>query len=179
MISAVITSSHPGAILTMFGGFGSTGALYSFTFGSEGVRNDSYSCTVTSWLLRAEFGTTVSVPVVGYPVSTAGDWPLFNQLADEWRKERGITSSATKMAMCPAYQQIIGMGISVVPFILRELKNKDNDPEHWFWALEMITREDPVPISSYGNTVEMARAWVSWGENQNGLAVGDQVSFHH
>jgi hypothetical protein len=57
-------------------------------------------------------------------VSTADDWFLFQMLKKQWYKEKGITSLAVKMALCPSYQKIIGMGPSVVPFILRELKNK-------------------------------------------------------
>jgi hypothetical protein len=99
-------------------------------------------------------------------IANAKDWQLFRILAENWRKERGITSSATKMAMCPSYQRIIGMGGSAVPFILREMENEGADPDHWFWALEMITGADPVPGEAYGDTVKMAQAWLSWAEGQ-------------
>ena len=39
------------------------------------------------------------------------------------------------------YQQIISKGEGIVPLILEELKER---PSHWFWALEMITNENPV-----------------------------------
>src|ERR1022692_4604281 len=68
-------------------------------------------------------------------IGTAQDWQRFRTLASNWRNERGITSSATKMAMCPSYQRIIGMGGRAVPFILREMESEGNDPDHWFWAL--------------------------------------------
>lgn len=35
------------------------------------------------------------------------------------------------------------------------------DPDHWFWALEMITGADPVPVEAYGDTVQMAQAWTA------------------
>ena len=38
------------------------------------------------------------------------DWFRFQELISQWRRERGATSSITKMAMCPSYQRIIAMG---------------------------------------------------------------------
>ena len=46
----------------------------------------------------------------------------FDELADEWRDSQGVTSSLTEIALNPAYQQIVGMGESAVPFIFRELE---------------------------------------------------------
>src|SRR5713226_5563140 len=46
---------------------------------------------------------------------------VFLALAERWNKERGATSSMTKMVMCPSYQRIIGMGERAVPLILRRL----------------------------------------------------------
>ena len=48
----------------------------------------------------------------------------FLQLAAQWRRETGMMSLASKMAMHPAYQRIIGMGQPVVPLILRELERE-------------------------------------------------------
>jgi hypothetical protein len=70
------------------------------------------------------------------------------------------------MAMCPSYQRIIGMGGRAVPFILRAMENEGNDPDHWFWALEMITGADPVPVDAYGDTVRMAQAWFDWAKGR-------------
>jgi hypothetical protein len=70
------------------------------------------------------------------------------------------------MVMSPSYQRIIGMGGRAVPMILRELENSGDDPDHWFWALEMITGEDPVPVAAYGDTVRMAQAWLSWAQGR-------------
>ena len=99
-------------------------------------------------------------------VATAEDWQRFRILTEKWRKERGIISSATRMAMCPSYQRIIGMGGKAVPFILREMENEGDDPDHWFWALEMITGADPIPVDAYGDTVRMAQAWLDWAKGQ-------------
>jgi hypothetical protein len=90
------------------------------------------------------------------------DAALFQQLASQWHKERGATSSITQMAMCPSYQQIIGMGDKAIPLILRQIENEGDDPDHWFWALQAITRANPVPEDARGDMREMARAWLDW-----------------
>ncbi len=88
---------------------------------------------------------------------------VFNSLADQWRHERGATSWASQMAMQPSYQSIIGMGPTAIPFILREL---DKQPDHWFWALRSITRENPVKPHQRGKIREMAQAWLDWARNR-------------
>jgi hypothetical protein len=99
-------------------------------------------------------------------IASAEDWARFRLLIEKWHKERGITSSSTKMVSCPSYQRIIGMGDKVVPLILRQMQSEGDDPDHWFWALEMITDADPVPVEAYGDTVSMAQAWLSWAEGR-------------
>ena len=88
---------------------------------------------------------------------------VFRALAQQWRQERGPTSSTTQLAMCPSYQRIIGLGAAVVPLLLRELERQ---PDHWFWALKAITGADPVPAASRGKLREMAEAWLAWGREQ-------------
>jgi hypothetical protein len=90
------------------------------------------------------------------------DATLFQQLVQQWHKERGATSSITQMAMCSSYQRIIGMGEKAIPFILRQLENEADDPDHWFWALQALTREDPVAEDARGDMREMARVWLDW-----------------
>jgi hypothetical protein len=87
----------------------------------------------------------------------------FATLVEKWRSEIGPTSSITEMAMHPAYQQIIGMGPVVVPLLLRELEQR---PDHWFWALKAITGADPVEAEHRGRIDEMAKAWLKWGREQ-------------
>src|SRR5262249_42316731 len=65
----------------------------------------------------------------------------FQELAQKWRKETKHMSSLTKAILHPAYQRIIGMGPVAIKFILRELEER---PHHWFWALESITGDNPV-----------------------------------
>ena len=87
----------------------------------------------------------------------------FAELAKEWKSKSRYMSNVAQMAMLRAYQRIIGLGPSVVPLILSELNRQ---PDQWFWALEALTGENPVPAESAGKVKEMARAWVEWGKNQ-------------
>lgn len=85
----------------------------------------------------------------------------FDRLAREWRSQKAPGMSLIEMATTPAYQTIIGMGPSAIPFILRELTLK---LDHWFWALKAISGEDPVPEQDRGNLAKMRKAWLKWGE---------------
>ena len=84
----------------------------------------------------------------------------FADLAKQWRSGVVRDSTVLDMATHPAYQQVIGMGRTAVPFILRELARS---PDHWFWALKAITGEDPVPEEERGDLRRMAQAWLIWG----------------
>ena len=82
-------------------------------------------------------------------------------LAQEWKRTRQKTnSSVLKMVMLPAYQRIIGKGRAAIPFLLREM---EREPDHWFWALNAITGEDPVPEEDRGDLQAMTNAWIAWG----------------
>jgi hypothetical protein len=87
----------------------------------------------------------------------------FHRLAREWKEQSRFLSNSAQMAMLRPYQRIIGMGPMVVPLILEELRR---EPDHWFWALEAITEQDPVPPEAMGKVRLMAEAWVRWGEQQ-------------
>lgn len=93
----------------------------------------------------------------------AGIEDLFHQLAGEWQEERGPMSGVSEVAMLPSYQRIIGLGPAVIPLLLKELQER---PDHWFWALNALTRADPIPEESYGRLNEMAQAWIQWGERE-------------
>jgi hypothetical protein len=98
-------------------------------------------------------------------LQVAQDELRFKELVTQWRKERGITSSPVQMAICPAYQTIIG-GMEpnvVVPLILRQLESEGDDPDHWFWALHFLTGADPVSPDDRGDMKKMAAAWLDWG----------------
>jgi hypothetical protein len=85
---------------------------------------------------------------------------IFRRLAERWRSETGLLSSIEDKVLHPAYQQIIGMGPDVIPLILREMQRR---PEHWFWALNAISREDPIDPEDEGNIRKMTETWLQWG----------------
>ena len=68
------------------------------------------------------------------------------------------------IVMNPAYQRIIAMGEKAVPLILREL---ERELDHWFWALEVLTDENPVSGEHEGNMVEMRERWMEWGRRND------------
>jgi hypothetical protein len=55
------------------------------------------------------------------------------------------------------------MGWPAVPLILEELRR---EPDQWFWALEAITEQNPVPREVAGVVPKMAEAWIEWGKQQ-------------
>jgi hypothetical protein len=100
------------------------------------------------------------------------DWAKFQMLTEQWRAKRNpLSSSAWDNVLNPAYQRIVGMGITAVPFILYELRRelKKGEPDEWFVALWAITGENPVAVENRGRTREMAEAWLEWGSRQGYL----------
>ena len=95
-----------------------------------------------------------------------GSRERFGRLASEWKEQSRYLSNTAQMALLRPYQRIIGMGLPVVPLILEELQR---EPDQWFWALEAITEENPVPPEAAGLVKQMAQAWVEWGRAQGFL----------
>lgn len=95
------------------------------------------------------------------------DWLKFQGLVTKWREERGVASSITQMVCCLSYQSIIGMGSVAIPLILAQLESEGNEPDHWFWALRVLTGENPVREEDRGNPLRMAQSWLQWAENRD------------
>ncbi len=89
----------------------------------------------------------------------------FQKLRDSWKAKTRHLSNVGQISLVFSYQNIIGMGPDVLPLILAEL---EKEPDHWFWALEAITGENPVSENDAGDMEASAIAWVKWGQ-QNGL----------
>lgn len=88
---------------------------------------------------------------------------LFEDLKNEWKSKSRYMSNSAQMATVWEYQQIIGLGPQVVPFILAELQR---ETDHWFWALEAIAGVNPVKLEDAGNVDRMAAAWSEWGQRE-------------
>ena len=87
----------------------------------------------------------------------------FQTLRDDWKSKTRHLSNTAQIALVFSYQQIIGMGPDVVPLILRELQQ---ETDHWFWALEAITGENPVSRVDAGDMRASADAWIAWGQRK-------------
>jgi hypothetical protein len=86
----------------------------------------------------------------------------FRYHADKWMAETAKLSSTRDIALHPSYQRIMAMGPDVLPFIFREMKEA---PDHWFWALQFITGEDPVPAADAGKIRRMTEVWLRWAKD--------------
>ncbi len=88
----------------------------------------------------------------------------FIKLKEEWNDETLFASSATEIISNSAYKKIISKGIEVLPWIMRDLI-KTND--HWFYALEQITGENPINPLNIGIVEAMKKDWVEWSKDNN------------
>ncbi len=59
-----------------------------------------------------------SIDEITVGAETADARQQFAGLADQWRRERGASSLAKRMAVHPAYRSIVAMGQTAVPLIL-------------------------------------------------------------
>jgi hypothetical protein len=94
----------------------------------------------------------------------------FQKLLYEWRRERGATSSITQMAQCDSYVAIMSMGKPVIPLIMSQLRSEGDQPDQWFWALQVLTEHDPVSEADRGDTGRMASAWLTWWSENSDYA---------
>jgi hypothetical protein len=85
----------------------------------------------------------------------------FDELADTWEAETAFVSVVMKKVLHPSYQRIIGLGPAAVPLILERLEQR---PQHWFWALEAITGDDPADGAD--STLSATDAWLDWGRER-------------
>lgn len=104
-----------------------------------------------------------STPLGAIPTPTSGETleERFRRLEATWRTETGHLSSSTKIVAHPAFREIIRLGPVVIPFMLRDLEQQ---PRLWVWALPEITGDDPVPVSDRGDIVKMTAAWLRWAD---------------
>ena len=87
----------------------------------------------------------------------------FGLLADWWREETGLFSFDHQMERHPAYAQILEMGETAIPLILKELQER---PYRWFGVLQALTGENPVSSEGAGDFDHMSSAWKEWGKTK-------------
>lgn len=90
----------------------------------------------------------------------------FRRLEADWLADTAVLSSYPQIVRHPAYREIISLGVAVVPLMLRDLQER---PRLWVWALPEITGEDPVPPEDAGNITRMSEAWLRWGREKGRL----------
>jgi hypothetical protein len=112
---------------------------------------------------RAAMSSAPSQQRVPSTSSSSSLQEKFRRLAAQWKDQSRYLSNTAQMAMLEPYQRIIGMGMPAVPLILEEL---EREPDQWFWALQSITEENPVPPEAAGRVREMAAAWIKWGQSR-------------
>src|SRR5438876_7709544 len=112
---------------------------------------------------RGEMSAGIVIP----PSGATDIQERFRRLMSEWKEQSRYLSNTAQMAMLKPYQRIIGMGWPAIPLILDELAR---EPDQWFWALEAITEENPVPPDAAGHVRRSAEAWIQWGR-ERGLVV--------
>jgi hypothetical protein len=84
----------------------------------------------------------------------------FRRLEAKWATETGHLSSYTAITRHPAFREIVSLGEAVIPLMLRDLEQR---PGPWVWALAEITGADPAPLGDAGKIAKMSEAWLCWG----------------
>ena len=103
-----------------------------------------------------------TIPIKRTPAPTLSE-PLeerLRRLQAAWETDTAFSSSTTEICGHWAFQEIIALGDAVVPLMLRDL---EQEPQFWVWALPRITGANPVPAEDAGNIAKMSEAWVRWG----------------
>jgi hypothetical protein len=104
--------------------------------------------------------TPVTTPPTAATPATESVEQKFRRLADIWHKAVAHHSSTSIRNNHPAYQEIIALGPAVVPYLLGDLQQNGN---HWFWALKVITGAAPVAPEDRGDVAKVTEAWLRWG----------------
>ena len=97
--------------------------------------------------------------------SSSTSWLLesvFSSLVQRWNDETKYSSII--QVSHPAYKRIIELGWPVLPLLLREM---DDRPGHWHFALKSITHVDPVPREDRGDLHKVREHWLSWARANN------------
>jgi len=85
----------------------------------------------------------------------------FRRLERTWMSAVGHFSSPSLLCDHPAFQEILSLGKGVVPLMLRDLEER---PRLWVYALPQITGLNPVPEADRGNIRKMTEAWLRWSK---------------
>ena len=87
----------------------------------------------------------------------------FRRLEAQWKADTEFLSDAGRIVTHPAFKAIIALGVEVVPIMVRDLQER---PSLWVWALPEITGVNPVAATDGGNIRKMTDAWLKWARDQ-------------
>jgi hypothetical protein len=90
----------------------------------------------------------------------------FQEQADTWIEETGHLSNPAQIARHDSYLAIIGKGQKILPLILKALQDEEN---HWYVALRLLTGASPVPPEASGKPDQVREAWLQWGRTNGYL----------
>ncbi len=85
------------------------------------------------------------------------------RLVERWQRECLVFSSTERWRNHAAYREIVALGETAVPLILRRIEAK---PTWLVWALADITHENPVPVAAAGDMEQTVAAWLAWGRTR-------------
>jgi len=85
----------------------------------------------------------------------------FDLYSGIWKTETMFSSNSSEITNNSAYRSIIGLGKDIIPFIIQDLKQSEN---HWFYALELLTGENPIKNEHRGIINLMKSDWLNWAE---------------
>jgi hypothetical protein len=82
------------------------------------------------------------------------------RLLATWREQTAFLSSSTALVAHPAYQELIALGRSALPFLFRDMEQTFDG--HLSSALVAITGAQPVPPEEGGKIRKVAERWLAW-----------------
>jgi hypothetical protein len=86
----------------------------------------------------------------------------FDFLKSIWKNETLFVSNVSEITNNAAYRNIVSLGQDVLPFIFKDLQENDN---HWFYALELLTGQNPIKDEHRGIVPMMKKDWIEWAES--------------
>jgi len=88
-----------------------------------------------------------------------------HRLLRTWREQTAYHSSSTQVTGHPAYQELMTIGPTALPFLFRDLQQTGDG--HLSKALMALTGADPVPAEDRGQIRKVADGWLRWAR-ENG-----------
>ena len=135
------------------------------SFGLDMIQGRIFDLHMLDQAASMTYGFSVSRPARKIKIGKTNTIDAkFRRLSDEWLRGMGHSSDPIRLMSHPAFQEIVRMGPSVIPLIIRHLAEK---PNLLVWALPRITGANPVPVDSNGNIGKMVHSWIEWGKSRN------------